>query len=139
MGAVKDHRWIIAAALLACAPSLEAQYTGPSVLSRSGSPGGLRNAPLAFRPYLSVTGIYETGLTGFATDEAGRIPDDSSAGVEASFGGYAYHNWKRTTAGFDYRGALRHYTRRQYYDGIDQFMGFAVNHQLNARIAVSAR
>jgi hypothetical protein len=133
------HRWILTAALLLGGQSLYGQYSGPSVLSRAGSPTGMRNAPLAFRPYISVTGIYETGLTPFASDEFGEVPSDSSAGVEASAGAYLYHNWRRTTAGFDYRGAYRHYTRQQFYDGIDQFMGLAVSHQINAKTAVRAR
>jgi hypothetical protein len=114
-------------------------YTGPSVLSRPGGPANHRPTTLAFRPYASVSGIYDTGLTAFSVNESGELPDDDAAGVEVRIGAYAYRNWQRTVAALQYSGDYRHYDRDTYYDGSNHFATFGVTRQQTSRLQLGVR
>jgi hypothetical protein len=112
----------------------QAGYGGPSVLSRPGGVSNLRSAPLAFRPYLTVGASYDTGLTGFTVNERGELPNEAAYGVLAGIGAYGYRSWKQTSAGLNYRGDFRHYTKQTYYDGSDHALSFDLRHQYSRRI-----
>lgn len=132
-------RWFAAGLWLAVAvPGLaqaQAEYAGPSILSRGRIPApGSTEELLRLRPYASIAGVYDTGLTGVFTDEAGRLPDDDAYGVLASFGVLGYHSWRRTVLGISYDGQARHYTRRRYYDGLDQSLALNLSHQATRRV-----
>jgi len=111
------------------------QYGGPSILSRGTIPRrGAADELLRLRPYVTIAGVYDTGLTGVFTDEAGRLPKDDGYGVSASFGVLGYHTWRRTVLGLSYDGQARHYTRRTYYDGLDQSLALDVTHRFTRRL-----
>lgn len=111
------------------------EYAGPSILTRGRMPQpGSSEELLRLRPYASIAGVYDTGLTGVFTDEAGRLPDDDAYGVMASFGALGYHSWRRTVLGLSYDGQARHYTRRRYYDGLDQSLALNLSHQATRRL-----
>jgi hypothetical protein len=116
---------VLSAATLAAQPG----YTGPSVLSRPGGPSNLQPSQLSLRPFISFLGLYDTGLVSVSVDESGHPPDAASAGAAVQAGLYAYHRRRRTLVGLDYRGDYRHYTRRTYYNGFNQFATFGVSHQ----------
>ena len=42
--------------------SSDEEYGGPAILSRGETPAGQTVAPIAFRPYIGIAGIYDTGL-----------------------------------------------------------------------------
>jgi hypothetical protein len=110
-------------------------YAGPSILSRGSVPRqGATEEWLRLRPYLTVAGVYDTGLTGVFTDESGRLPKQDAYGVMATFGALGYHTWRRTVLGLSYDGQARHYTRRTYYDGVDQSIGLSLSHQFSRRL-----
>jgi hypothetical protein len=113
-------------------------YSGPAVLSRPGGPSNQRPAPLAFRPYAAVQGLYETGLTPVSVTPEGELPSDASAGVNATLGAYLYHYWKQTAVGLDYRGAYYHYTRNPFFNGTNQVASLFAAHQPSARVALSS-
>lgn len=107
-----------------------ADYEGPTILSRgAGAILGGGGEQVRIRPYFGVNGIYDSGLTSVTVTPDGTIPETSALGVEASFGAYGYHNWRRTVLGLDYRGQARHYTRKTYYDGVDQNLTLGITHQ----------
>lgn len=89
---------------------------------------------LRIRPYVSVGGVYDSGLTGPLTDEAGRVRAHDAYGVVASFGVLGYHSWRKTLLGISYEGSARHYTRQAYYDGVDQSLALEVAHRLSRRV-----
>lgn len=127
--------WLtIVAAAVACAQT-QPQYAGPSILTRGRIPrSGSGEELIRLRPYASLAGVYDTGLTGIFTDEAGQIPRHDSYGVLASFGALGYHSWRRTVLGLSYDGQARHYTRRSYYDGLDQSLALNLAHQATRRL-----
>src|ERR1017187_8353116 len=79
-------------------------YSGPAILSRGETPGAQTAAPIAFRPYIGLSGIYDTGLVPVSVTSTGGIPSSDLYGVELNLGAYTYHVWKHTTLGLDYRG-----------------------------------
>lgn len=110
-------------------PASGGEYSGPAILSRGQTPAGQTAAPLAFRPYIGLNGIYDTGIVPVGVTSQGTIPTADEYGVELSLGGYLYHASKDTTVGLDYRGDFRHYTQNSSYDGTDQFLSLIVTNR----------
>jgi hypothetical protein len=138
--------------LFACALSLLAQsdsapvdtaapaedYGGPAILTRGQVPGGFSAVPAAFRPFISLNGIYDDGLAPISVNSKGRIPTLDLFGVELALGLYGYHTWKHTTLALDYKGDFRHYGQSTY-DGTDQFLSLILTHQQTKRITFTIR
>lgn len=114
------------------------EYSGPAILSRGQTPAAQVVAPIAFRPYIGVSGIYDTGLVPVGVTSTGSIPTSDLYGVEANLGAYTYHIWKHTTLALDYKGDFRHYTNT-YWDGTDQFLSLILTHQPTKRTTVTVR
>mgnify|MGYP001033127570 CR=1 FL=1 len=126
--------WSAAPWRAAAQAEAQPQYSGPSILSRGPLPRrGASDELLRLRPYVTIAGVYDTGLTGVFTDEAGRLPKDDAYGVTATFGALGYHTWRRTVLGLSYDGQARHYTRRTYYDGVDQSLAVNLLHDFSRR------
>src|SRR6266700_7436391 len=70
----------------------EPQYGGPAILSRGGT-STLRvpTESIRIRPFLTVNGNYDTGITPVTVSTQGKIPNDNSLGVEVEAGLYGYH------------------------------------------------
>jgi hypothetical protein len=113
-------------------------YTGPAVLSRPAASRLGGQTPYTFRPYVGVTGMYETGLTGVSIDQHGNPPniDVYSAGI--NFGASTAHSWRKTSLLFDYRGNFYHRFGKSFYDGTSHFLTLGVAHQATKRIEVFA-
>jgi hypothetical protein len=95
---------------------------------------------ISFRPYLNVTGVYDTGLSGVSVvDAQGNLAGQSSAAIEISGGVSGSHKWRHTVLGLDYRGAGRHYFGGKYYDGTDQSLLLGLTHQMSRRTMFSLR
>jgi hypothetical protein len=131
---------IRAVALLSLGVPLWAQYAGPAILSRGEAPTAMRGAPISFRPFIDLMGLYDTGLSGVSVrNNQGDLAQDSGVGIEASAGVSGSHAWRHTTLGLDYRGSLRHYTKKTYYDGTDHAFNLGISHQLTRRVMFSLR
>ena len=113
-------------------------YSGPAILSRGETPGAQTAAPIAFRPYIGLSGIYDTGLVPVSVTSTGGIPSSDLYGVELNLGAYTYHVWKHTTLGLDYRGDFRHYSTT-YWDGTDQFLSLILTHRPTKRVTFTLR
>jgi hypothetical protein len=114
------------------------EYSGPAILSRGESPTGQIVAPIAFRPYIGLSGVYDTGLTPVAVTATGEVPSLGLYGLELNLGAYTYHVWKHTTLALDYRGDLRHYSNT-YWDGTDQFLSLILTHKPTKRTTFTLR
>src|ERR1035438_3080785 len=112
-------------------------YSGPAILSRGETPGA-QTAPIAFRPYIGLSGIYDTGLVPVSVTSTGGIPSSDLYGVELNLGAYTYHVWKHTTLGLDYRGDFRLYSTT-YWDGTDQFLSLILTHRPTKRVTFTLR
>ena len=134
--------------LLGCALALMAQsdsdsgsgeeYGGPAILSRGEVPGAQTASPIAFRPYIGLSGIYDAGLIPVSVTSTGGIPSTDLYGEELNLGAYTYHTWKHTTLGLDYRGDYRHYST-SYWDGTDDFLSLILTHRPSKRVTFTLR
>lgn len=114
------------------------EYGGPAILSRGETPAASLVAPIAFRPYVGIAGIYDTGLVPVGVTSTGGIPTTDMYGLELNLGAYTYHVWKHTTLALDYRGNFRHYSTT-YWDGTDQFLSLILTHQPTKRVTFTLR
>lgn len=117
-----------------------AEDSGPSILSRGvGAVTEAGGPPPMIRPFLSLSGVYDTGLTAVSVDATGKIPQIDDYGAEVGFGAMGYKRWRRTVLGVDYRGSLRKYARTSYYDGSDHMLSLSVTRQLAGRTSLVLR
>jgi hypothetical protein len=118
----------------------EPQYGGPAILSRGGT-STLRvpTENIRIRPFLTVNGNYDTGITPVTVSSQGKIPNDSSLGVEVAAGLFGYHRWKSATLGVDYRGSYREYTKNSYYNGTDQSLSLMYTKQAARHLTYTLR
>ena len=126
-----------AIAVLASVGPIFAQYGGPAILARGQSPGATSPAQIDFRPFLSVTGVYDHGLNGVSVEANGSPVNDSSYGVSLGFGVSGSHSWKRTQLGLIYAGNYTHYSKT-FYDGVNgQNLQLSITHQLSRHAMLS--
>jgi hypothetical protein len=134
---VKLAKWLTVIALVVPAFG---QYAGPAILSRGEAPNGLTPPQLSFRPYLEITGVYDTGLSGVSVvDAQGDLANASAYGIEFTGGISGTHSWKHTSIGLDYRGTVRHYNQATYYDGTEQTFMLGLTHQFTRHIILTLR
>ena len=85
------------------------EYGGPAILSRGATSSLLTPGQnVRIRPYVSVSGTYDTGITPVVIRRDGKLVNDASPGAEAEFGLLGYYRWKNASLGLDYRGNYRH-------------------------------
>jgi hypothetical protein len=139
---VRRSTFLLLAALFFGGSALAQQvdYQGPTILSRGVGPvlqGG--GELVRLRPFLSLMGSYDTGLTPVSVDAEGNTIEQNSYGVNANFGVVGYHTWRHTVLGVDYRGDVRHYARNTYYDGTNHNLSLGVTHQPSRSLVFSFR
>ncbi len=110
-------------------------YGGPAVASR-----GLRNSgsrageAVNIRPYVSLRGVYDTGLITTSVNQLGQITNPGGLfGVEAQVGAYGAKEWKRTRIGMDYEGLYRHYQKATFFNGTDHVLDLDITRQVTRR------
>ena len=118
-------------ALLGVALPAGAQYAGPAILSRGEAPVAMSSPQLHFRPYLEITGLYDTGLAAVTVNAQGGLANQSSYGVEVAWGISGTHSWRHTKVGLEYRGSISHYAQSSGYDSLDQSLLLGITHQLS--------
>ncbi len=128
-----------AVALFGFALPIFAQFDGPAVLSRGQTPAAMQSPQIDLRPFVAISGVYDTGLTGVMLTDQGQLANTAAAGVELTGGISGVHSWKNTQVGLDYRGSIRHYDRQTYYDGTDQSLLLGVTHNLSKHVILSLR
>jgi len=121
--------------LVGFAVPLLAQYGGPAILARGEAPAAMSTPAISFRPFVEVTGIYDSGLAGVAiVNSAGELADLASFGVGLTWGVSGTHSWQRTKVGLDYRGSFSHYTQHTFFDSIDQQILLGITQSLSRRL-----
>lgn len=124
---------------LSIAAPLLAQYAGPAVLSRGEAPAAMATPQIDFRPFLTVTGTYDTGLSGVSVNSQGQLANSNSYGIQFTGGVSGVHSWKHTRIGLDYTGSLNHYLQKTFYDGTNQALSLGILHQFSRRLALNLR
>lgn len=111
------------------------EYEGPAILSRGGAATVVKGTELLLlRPYVAVSGVYDSGLGTVSVDQQGHAVVADSFGEEVRLGVTGRHNWKKTEIDLDYRGSLRHYSRSSYYDGMDNSLMLTLRHEASRRV-----
>lgn len=114
------------------------EYRGPTILSRGGQPSTQRASELfAIQPFVTVDGVYDTGLATVGVDSQGRLAFESAYGVEATFGVTGARSWRHSGLALDYRGSARHYSKQTFYDGSDHTLMLRYDNQLARRWLVT--
>jgi hypothetical protein len=114
-----------------------AQYAGPAVLSRGEAPAAMAAPQIDFRPYVDITGVYDTGLSGVAVNAQGQLGNEASYGLEVTAGISGTHSWRHTKVGLDYRGSFRRYLHNTSYDSTDQSLMLGIVHQLSRHVSLT--
>jgi len=129
-----DMRRLVA--ILGLAVPAFAQYAGPAILSRGEAPTAMAADQIDFRPYLTITGVYDTGLAGVSVNSQGEIGNYSSPGIEFAGGISGVHSWKHTKIGLDYHGDVFHYFKTTFYDNTDQTLLLGITHQFTRHVTL---
>jgi hypothetical protein len=125
-------------ALLALPISIFAQYGGPAILTRGQAPSAMSASQIDFQPFLSVNGMYSSGLAGVSIDQNGKIVSDSSYGISVAAGITGLHSWKHTKVGLSYRAMLQHNPQASFYDGTTQELALGITHMLSRHVMLSS-
>lgn len=116
---------------------LFAQYAGPAILSRGEAPSAMTGPQIEFRPFVEVTGIYDTGLAGVAVNDQGQIGNAASGGLRVGWGVSGSHNWRHTELGLDYHGDVNYYSGTTYFDSSDHSLLLGLRHQFSRHVMFS--
>jgi len=116
-----------------------AQYSGPAILSRGEAPAAMATPQIDFRPYLTVTGTYDTGLAGVAVNSTGQLIPTSAYGIMFTAGISGTHSWKHTKLGLDYNGSYSHYFGDSFYDNTTQNLSLGLIHQFSRHVSLNLR
>ena len=117
-----------------------AEDPGPSILSRGVAvEADTAGSRPTIKPFLSLSGVYDTGLTAVLVDATGKIPQTDDYGAEVGFGALGSKRWRRTALGIDYRGNLRKYSSASYYNGSDHILSLSVTRRLPGRLTLVLR
>lgn len=110
-------------------------YSGPSILSRAGSPiGRAGSQPLAFRFFASGVADYVTGITQPVTDQSGNLTKLNAYGGTGAIGVNGVRYGKRDRIAFDWRGLYRAYNgSRQQVNGFETFLSTDYGYQISRR------
>jgi hypothetical protein len=124
---------------LSIAAPVFAQYAGPAVLSRGEAPAAMATPQVDFRPFLTVTGTYDTGLAGVSVNSQGQLANSDSYGIQLAGGVSGVHSWKHTKISLDYTGSLTHYLEKTYYDATNQSLSLGITHEFSRRVILNLR
>ncbi len=115
----------------------ESEYGGPAILTRGGTSSLSHNSELArIRPFLAVTGAYDTGLGAAKVDPEGRLNYSDTYGVMGTFGLTGFHEWKTSVLDLDYHGSVTRYTGNSLYNSFDNSLMLSYQRQLSPHVSV---
>lgn len=127
---------LLLSALSAVCSGQRPGFGGPAVMTRPGAPlGRSEGAPLAFRPYVGVTGRYDGNLFPVEAGAASAFLRNYY-GVDGHWGIYGVRRGERSIVGLNYAGAYRHYVGGTRYNGANHFLDLNYTRQVSARTAV---
>ena len=126
--------------MLVTAALAEAQagFGGPSVMGRSLGAGiARRSAQARFRPFATVRGVYDSGLSAFRLNPDGTVGDALGVGgVEVSGGIYGAKSWRRSQLAANYLGGYRRYPGDSPFNGSEHSGNFGLSYQPTPRLAL---
>ena len=130
--------FVRAAVLLSLTIPAFGQYGGPAILTRGQAPSAMSASQIDFQPFLSLNGVYSSGLNGVSIDANGKPVNDSSYGISVSVGVTGLHSWKHTKVGLSYRAMLQHNPQASFYDGTTQDLSLGISHLLSRHVMLTS-
>lgn len=113
-----------------------ADYGGPAILSRGGGPSIGGGDLASLRPFITLSGVYDSGLGPALINPQGNIPYTAGYGLESMFGVTGAHSWKESSLDLDYRGTLREYDQNTSYNGMDNSLILDYKRRINSRVTI---
>jgi len=114
-----------------------AQYAGPAILSRGEAPAAMASPEIRFRPFLEISGVWDTGLANVGVTSTGSLASSSSYGMSVAWGLSGTHSWRYYKLALDYRGSIDHYFKNSYFDALNQSLLLSLNHPFSRRVSSS--
>lgn len=116
-------------------------YSGPAILSRGNQPAIVGAEVDTIQPFLNLTRIYGTGLTGGLSSSD---PNALQSGIQVGFGLKGTHRWRRTTFQIEYQGDYRDYSvpagaNDAIGNGLNQMLVATAVSQLRRHLVLSIR
>ena len=127
----------LAVLLVATAP-VYAQYSGPAILARGEAPAAMSEATVSFRPFVTLSATYDTGLGSVAVTDQGQLATGESYGILIAGGISGSKQWKRTSLGLDYRGSYTDYKQSQL-NSYSQSVLLGLKYQMSRHIRLNLR
>jgi hypothetical protein len=110
---------------------------GPGILSRTFTTTPLENEQLRFRPYLSVMGIADNGLTGPTNSATQKITNTLNYGTDLGFGIFGRRVLKHDTFELEFHGDAFAYSPDSNFDGGNYLLMATYDHEFNRKISLA--
>ena len=114
----------------------EPESAGPGILSRPFTVTPLENHDLRFRPFLTISGLTDSGLTQLSTS-TGQITSTQSYGLQGGFGISGRQTRKKDTLELEFRGDVYHYTPNSSFDGGNYVLNLTYQHYFTKHISLA--
>ena len=106
------------------------------MLTRGFTVTPLENQNVRFRPFLTLSGLTDSGLTGIST-QTGDITSAQSYGLQAGFGISGRQVYKRDTFELEFRGDVYRYTPNSQFDGGNYVLNLTYQHYFTKHISIA--
>ena len=110
---------------------------GPGILSRTFTTTPLEDQELRFRPYISLSGIADNGLTAPTNSTTGKITNTLNYGVDLGFGITGRRIFKHDTFELEFSGDAFAYSPTSSFDGGNYLLMANYTHKFNKRISLA--
>ena len=117
-------------------PNPTPEANGPGILSRGFTVTPLENQNLRFRPFFTLSGIADSGLTSLSSS-TGQITSNQSYGIQAGFGISGRRIYRKDVIELEFRGDVYHYTPADQYDGGNYVLNLTYQHTFNRHFSVA--
>ncbi|HCC59539.1 MAG TPA: hypothetical protein DEQ47_20215 [Solibacterales bacterium] len=114
----------------------EPDYPGPGTLGHNFSIAPASTKSVRFRPYLGVSGIFASGLTGGQINPDGSIASARSWGIEGDYGITGIKVREKDEFSLDFHGNVFHYMPDSNFDGSNNFLSASYTRQLRPHLLV---
>ncbi len=112
------------------------ESAGPGILSRPFTVTPLENQNLRFRPFLTISGLTDSGLTQIVP-LGSRITSAQSYGIQGGFGISGRQVRKKDTLELEFRGDLYHYTPNSTFDGGNYVLNLTYQHYFTKHVSLA--
>ncbi len=114
----------------------EPESSGPGILSRPFTVTPLENRNLRFRPFLTISGLTDSGLTQISPS-TNQITSVQSYGIQGGFGISGRQVRPRDTIELEFRGDIYHYTPNSSFDGGNYVLNLTYQHYFTRHISLA--